>query len=172
MPQRLPRALLASPMAFLCKGVSQWDQGGTHEAVRRTTWEVKGILHMDLHFVGPLFWPCSSDSRGALSAVRVQYPACSCHTHTHTHTHTHIPRAPRAHATHTHTHNYSYAHCMACHHARGVHSSKGECATAVNEDTIKCAPQCLCAGSALLLHSHNCPTNDHACKGLHVSLWV
>ena len=55
---------------------------------------------------------------------------------------------------------------------RGAHSSKGECATAVSGDTIKCAPQCLRAGSAHLLHMHNCPTNDHACKGLHVSLRV
>ena len=50
--------------------------------------------------------------------------------------------------------------------------NKGECATAVSGDTINCAPQCLCAGSAHLLHSRNCPTKDHARKGLHVSLRV
>ena len=36
----------------------------------------------------------------------------------------------------------------------------------------KVCTQCLRAGSAHLLHTHNCPTNDHACKGLHVSLRV
>ena len=54
--------------------------------------------------------------------------------------------------------NCNCAHCKACHRAQGAHSSKGECATAVSGDTRKCAPQCLRAGSAHLLHMHNCPT--------------
>ena len=82
----------------------------------------------------------------------------------HRHSDRHRHRIRHRHR-HIHTHGHRHRHR---HRHRNKHRHRRRHGHTHTHTQIKCAPQCMCAGSAHL-HSRNCPTNHHAHKGLHVS---